>query len=67
MISNIWWYVGTSLIVEWLNVKIQTRNGGSSPSSNGNTDKNSYSVHGEETYRFQVSAFNDYVTTIEFG
>jgi len=65
---------GTSLIVEWLNVKIQTRNGGSSPSSNGNTDKNSYSVHGEETYRFQVVlhksgdivfAYRDIPTAIE--
>jgi len=45
---------GTSLIVEWLNVKIQTRNGGTSPGSNGNSDKNSYEVKGQETYQFQV-------------
>ena len=35
-------------------MKIQTRNGGTSPGSNGNSDKNSYEVKGQETYQFQV-------------
>ena len=47
---------GTSLIVEWLNVKIQSRSGGTNPASNGNSDKNSYNV-GEDTYQFQVWYF----------
>ena len=47
------YFKGTSLIVEWLNVKIQSRSGGTNSASNGNSDKNSYNV-GEETYQFQV-------------
>jgi len=48
---------GTALIVEWLNVKIQNRLAGASPTSNGNLQDGN-SLGDQETYQFQVILHN---------
>ena len=47
-------YVGTALIVEWLNVKIQNRMAPPSPTPNEGSKETEPSKNKEETYRFQV-------------
>ena len=47
-------YVGTALIVEWLNVKIQNRMAPPSPTPNESSKDAYSSKNKEETYRFQV-------------
>ena len=47
-------YVGTALIVEWLNVKIQNRMAPPSPTPNESSKQAGTSQNKEETYRFQV-------------
>ena len=47
-------HVGTALIVEWLNVKIQNRMAPPSPTPNESSKQAEPSQNKEETYRFQV-------------
>ena len=47
-------HVGTALIVEWLNVKIQNRMAPPSPTPNEGSEETEPSKNKEETYRFQV-------------
>ena len=47
-------HVGTALIVEWLNVKIQNRMAPPSPTPNESSKEAETSQNKEETYRFQV-------------
>ena len=47
-------HVGTALIVEWLNVKIQNRMAPPSPTPNESSKQTEPSQNKEETYRFQV-------------
>ena len=47
-------HVGTALIVEWLNVKIQNRMAPPSPTPNEGSKETEPSKNKEETYRFQV-------------
>ena len=47
-------HVGTALIVEWLNVKIQNRMAPPSPTPNESSKQAGTSQNKEETYRFQV-------------
>ena len=47
-------HVGTALIVEWLNVKIQNRMAPPSPTPNESSKDAYSSKNKEETYRFQV-------------
>ena len=47
-------HVGTALIVEWLNVKIQNRMAPPSPTPNESSKEAGTSQNKEETYRFQV-------------